>query len=96
VPSAQPAGTDTTLTASSFFMDIGVGAATEEVIAGGGRENSIIWNLDGNEIVGGPYNTLPFVMADIPSGQRLTSRLSRSSAADTTAAWQVALHGVVG
>lgn len=96
VPSAQPPTGDTTLTASSLFMDVGVGAATEEVIAGGGRENSFIFNLDGNEIVGGPYNTLSFAMADIPSGQRLAARLSRSSAADTVATWEVALHGVVG
>jgi len=94
--SAQPTTGDTTLTASAFSWDIGVGAATEEVIAGGGQETGLIMNLDGNELVGGPYDALPFVMADIPSGQRLAVRGSRSSAADTVATWDLALHGVVG
>jgi hypothetical protein len=77
-----------------FSMDIGIGAATEEVIVGGGREHGFSFALDGNEIIGGPYDALPFAMGDIPSGSRLTARLSRSSAADTVANWEVALHGV--
>ena len=94
--SAQPPSGDTTLTASAFSWDIGVGAATEEVIAGGGGQTGLIMNLDAGELCGGPLQAMPFVMADIPSGQRLTVRGSRSSAADTVATWNVALHGVVG
>lgn len=95
VPSAQAGSADTTLTASGVYMDIGVGAATEEIIAGGGREHSFIFGLTGAEIIAGPINPFP-LFADIPSGQRLTTRLSRSSAADTTAAWETALHCVSG
>lgn len=93
VPSAQPPTGDTTLTASGLWQDVGIGAATEEVIAGSGREHSFVWTLDGNELVSGPENPMP-LFADIPSGSRLVSRLSRSSAADTVATWDVALHGV--
>lgn len=95
VISAQPPTGDTTLSASGVFADVGVGAATEEVLAGGGNETSTIFTLDGNERVGNPVLNLP-VFADIPSGQRLAARLSRSSAADTTANWEVALHGLCG
>jgi hypothetical protein len=93
VPSAQPPTGDTTLTTSGVAMDIGVGAATEEVIAGGGREQSYFYTLTASETAGGPINPWP-CFADIPSGQRLAARLSRSSAADTVATWDVALHGV--
>ena len=93
IPSAQGPTGDTTLTASGVWMDIGVGAATEEVIAGGGREQSFVFGLTGNEMIMGPVNALP-VNADIPSGSRLTARLSRSSAADTVANWECALHCV--
>lgn len=92
IPSAQPSTGDTTLTASSFFMDIGIGAATEEVIAGNGREQSYIFGLDGGELVSGPLNPIP-CFADIPNASRLTARLSRSSAADGVG-WDVALHCV--
>lgn len=95
VPSAQPPTGDTTLTASTVFMDIGVGAATEEIVAGGGMESSYIFNLDATERVCGPANYIP-TFADIPSGQRLTARLSRNSAADTVANWECALHCVSG
>ncbi len=95
VISAQPPSGDTTLTASAIYADIGVGAATEEVLAGGGTETSTIFSLDGNELVGNPVLNLP-VFADIPSGQRLAVRLSRSSVADTVANWEVALHGLCG
>ena len=94
VPSAQPPTGDTTLTASTFFMDVGIGAATEEVLAGGGREQSWIFLLDGGELAGGPINPMP-CFADVPSGSRLAARMSRSSAADTVATWEVALHGVM-
>lgn len=93
VPSAQPPTGDTTLTASTVFLDVGQGAATEEVVSGGGREPSFIFSLDGNEIAGGPHNVMP-LFADISSGTRLAARMSRSSAADTVATWDVALHGV--
>ncbi len=95
IPSAQGPTGDTTLTGSGFSMDIGVGAVTEEVIAGGGREQSYQFALNVNEIIEGPINPFP-CFADIPSGSRLTARLSRSSAADTVANWEVALHCVSG
>jgi hypothetical protein len=82
-------------TPSRGCLDILVGAATEEVIAGGGNETSTIFSIDGNELMGNPVMNLP-VFSDIPAGQRLTVRLSRSSAADTVATWNCALHGVVG
>ena len=93
VPSAQGPTGDTTLTASGVWMDIGIGAATEEVVAGSGREQSYVFSLNGGEIIAGPFNPMP-CYADIPSGTRLAARLSRSSAADTVANWEVALHGV--
>jgi hypothetical protein len=93
VPSAQGPTGDTTLTASGVWMDIGVGAATEEVVAGGGNEQSYVFALNGDEMISGPFNPFP-TFADIPSASRLTARLSRSSAADTTANWECALHCV--
>ncbi len=93
VPSAQGPGADTTLTASGIWMDIGFGAATEEVVAGGGRENSFVFALNGDEMIAGPFNP-GALYQEIPSGTRLTARLSRSSAADTTANWECALHCV--
>lgn len=93
MPSAQPPTGDTTLTASTFNLDVGVGAATEEVVAGSGREQSFIWHMSTNELVGGPINPMP-VWCDIPAGQRLATRISRSSAADTVATWNVAFHAV--
>jgi hypothetical protein len=93
IPSAQPPTGDTTLTTSLFRGDIGVGAATEEVIAGGGREQSFLWRLTSVEIAHGLINPMP-LFADIPSGSRLSARLSRTSAADTTATWNMALHCV--
>jgi hypothetical protein len=93
VPSAQPPTGDTTLTTSLFRGDVGVGAATEEIIAGGGREQSFLWRLTSVEIAHGLINPLP-LFCDIPSGSRLTTRLSRTGAADTVATWNMALHCV--
>lgn len=93
IPSAQPPTGDTTLTTSLFRGDVGVGAATEEIIAGGGREQSFLWRLTSVEIAHGLINPLP-LFADIPSGSRLSARLSRTSAADTVATWNMALHCV--
>jgi len=94
VPSAQPPTGDTTLTASALFLDIGIGAATEELLFGDStQQQSYIFSLDGAELVGGPANSFP-CFGDVPSGSRLTMRGSRSSAADTVATWNGALHCV--
>lgn len=93
IPSAQPPTADTSLTTALFRGDVGVGAATEEVIAGGGREQSFLWRLTNVEFAHGLLNPLP-LFADIPSGSRLTARLSRTSLADTAVAWNMALHCV--
>lgn len=93
IPGAQPPTGDTTLTTALFRGDVGVGAATEEIIAGGGREQSFLWRLTSNEFAHGIINPIP-LFADIPSGSRLTTRLSRTSAADTVATWNMALYCV--
>ncbi len=96
VPSAQAGSADTTLTASGVWMDIATGAAAaEELIADGGRQHSFVFGLTGAEMIAGPINPTP-LFADIPTGTRLSTRLSRSSVADTTAAWETALHCVSG
>lgn len=92
-PGAQPPTGDTTLTTALFRGDVGVGAATEEIIAGGGREQSFLWRLTSNEFAHGIINPIP-LFADIPSGSRLTTRLSRTSGADTVATWTMALYCV--
>lgn len=93
IPSAQPPTGDSSLTTSLFRADVGVGAATEEIIAGGGREQSFMWRLTSVEIAHGLINPLP-LFADIPSGSRLSTRLSRTSIADNVATWNMALHCV--
>lgn len=93
IPGAQPPTGDTTLTTALFRGDVGVGAATEEIIAGGGREQSFLWRLTSNEFAHGIINPIP-LFADIPSGSRLSARLSRTSAADTVASWNMALYCV--
>ena len=93
VPSAQPPTGDTTLSTGLLRWDVGVGAATEEVIAGSGREQSFLWRLSSIETAMGPLNNLP-LFADIPSGSRLTMRASRHNALDTVGTWNTALHCV--
>lgn len=93
IPSAQPPTGDTTLTAANFYADVGIGAATEEIIAGGGRQHCYVWELTSQETTSGLINPFP-TWCDVPSGSRLSMRLSRSSAADTVATWNAVIHGV--
>lgn len=80
-PSFHPTDGDTTLTPTkSVFVDMGVGAATEELMLG--TEQSFIFAYDTGELCGGPINAFP-VFQDVPSGTRLTMRISMSGATDT-------------
>ena len=83
-PSFQT-GTDTTMSNNRLFVDLGVGAATEEEVM-----QSAIFITSGDETT----MNLPFwpVFQDIPSGTRLTMRASNSGAND--AAYSAAIHGV--
>lgn len=83
--------TDTTITPlRTFELDIGIGAATEELL--GGYEQAYMYRVDTLEALCGPFYYEP-VFADIPSGSRLTARLSADGGADA-AAYEVALHCV--
>jgi hypothetical protein len=76
VPSFQ-CNADTTMNLRQFMVDIGTGAATEEMIAEG------YWfATDNGELMGGPYNSMP-CMTDVPSGTRLVMRVSNSGANDS-------------
>lgn len=85
LPSFQPTG-DTTLTNSLITVDIGIGAATEEVIG-----DSYWYGIDGGEFMDGSYPSWP-AFVDIPSGSRLTMRASNSGVND--AAYNGVLHCV--
>jgi hypothetical protein len=86
VPSFQ-CSTDTTMSSLAYSLDIGMGpAAGERQIAEG------YWFVAGaNESLGGPMNTMPLI-DDIPSGSRLSVRVSNSGIND--AAYDAALHCV--
>lgn len=81
VPSFHPTDGDTTLTpAKSVFMDMGIGAATEEALLG--TDQSFVFIYDSAESCHGPINSMP-AFQDVPSGTRLVARLSMSGATDT-------------
>jgi hypothetical protein len=81
VPSFHPTDGDTTLTPIKVvYMDMGVGAATEELMLG--QQQSYIFKYDTGEMCEGPYNSFP-TFQDVPSGTRLVARLSMSGATDT-------------
>jgi hypothetical protein len=85
-------GDDTTFTpVEVFYVDLGVGAATEELL--GGDEQSIIFRADTDEANEGPVNSMP-IFADVPSGTRLSARISSSGAAQTTGVPEIAIHAV--
>lgn len=86
VPSFQLTG-DTTTQIKNFFVDIGVGAATEEEVA-----QSYFYITDVNEMMGGPWNSNP-VFQDIPSGTRLAMRASTNSGT-LDAAYNGCIHAV--
>lgn len=92
VPSMQPPTGDTTLTPIKYtFMDMGIGAATEEAMLG--AEQSYLFRVDSGELAEGPHNSWP-CFQDVPSGTRLVARLSASGALDTVATQEVAIHAV--
>lgn len=91
VPSFHPTDGDTTLTPSKVqYIDLGVGAATEELMLG--VQQSFVFMYDTNELCGGPYNPMP-AFQDVPSGTRLTARISMSGATDTGEP-DMAIHAV--
>lgn len=85
VPSFQVSG-DATVLARNLFVDIGIGAATEEEIA-----QSFWFRTDGGaEQMGGPINSFP-CFQDVPSGTRLVMRASNNGTTDT---YNGVIHGV--
>lgn len=80
-PSFHPTDGDTTLTpVKNVFMDLGVGAATEELMLG--AQQSYVFRYESGELCEGPFNSWP-TFQDVPSGTRLVARLSMSGATDT-------------
>lgn len=75
---------DTTMTEKQYALDIGLGAATEEMMAEGYQFGS-----GTGELFDGPWPDFPAYF-DIPSGSRLTARVSCSGALDTN--YGVMLH----
>jgi hypothetical protein len=90
VPSFHPTDGDTTLSIRTVFMDMGIGAATEELLLG--VEQSYIFHYDSGELCGGPFNPMP-AFHDVPSGTRLVARLSMDGANDTGSP-DCAIHAV--
>lgn len=86
VPSFQPA-TDGNFGARAYALDIGVGAATEEMISEGWW-----YTTDSVEKMSNLNVTMP-CFQDIPSGTRLVARVSNNSTNDA-AAYQCVLHCV--
>lgn len=85
VPSFQ-VETDTTVTQKAYALDIGVGAATEEMIAEG------YWFVTGTgEGMTGYWPDMP-CFANVPSGSRLVARVSNSGTNDV--AYGAMLHCV--
>lgn len=92
VPSMQPPTGDTTLTPIKVtYMDLGIGAATEEALMG--AEQSYQFMVDTGEMCSGPTPNFP-CFQDVPSGTRLVARLSASGALDTVTTQEVAIHAV--
>ncbi len=87
VPSWQNR-TDTTLTNQVVSLDIGAGAATEDVIGG-----PYMFSVDANETMAGPFGGCMPAFYDIPSGTRLSVRASTSVATNDTQN-EAALHCV--
>jgi len=94
VPSFQPPSGDTTLTPGKhFYMDIGIGAATEEILGGSPNQCPWIYTYSTDELCGGPWGGSMPIFADVPSGTRLAARLSASGALDA-ASPNCAIHAV--
>lgn len=75
VPSFQPTG-DTSINNRNYFVDLGVGAATEEEVA-----QSYWFRTEGAEKMEGPWNSFP-TFIDIPAGTRLAMRASNNGSND--------------
>lgn len=94
-PSFHPTDGDTTLTPiKNVFLDMAVGAAAAEKMLGGSAdsENSFIFRYGTGELCEGPIQQFP-IFQDVPSGSRLSARLSMSGATDTGEP-DVAIHAV--
>lgn len=90
-PSFHPTDGDTALTPSkSVFIDLGIGAATEELM--GGYEQSFLYRYGTGELCEGPLQDFP-VFCDVPSGTRLVARISMSGATDAGQP-DMAIHAV--
>jgi hypothetical protein len=91
VPSYHPTDGDTTLTGvKTVWLDMGIGAATEEAMLG--AEQSYVFRYGSGELCEGPWSPFP-CFQDVPSGTRLVARCSLSGAADTGPG-DVAIHAV--
>lgn len=89
MPSFHPTDGDTTLTPHKHVVvGIGIGAATEELMIGG----EFWYRYGTNELCEGPYQSMP-AFCDIPSGTRLSLRVSMSGVTDTGEP-DCALHAV--
>jgi hypothetical protein len=78
LPSFQ-CGLDTSKSAVTYFVDLGLGAATEEMMIGG---ESFIMGVTTSEDAGHLSNWFP-VFHEVPSGTRLVMRASNSGANDS-------------
>lgn len=85
VPSFQ-LGNDTNTNVRALFVDVGIGAATEQEMI-----QSHVYITGADESIGGPFTPVLPDFWDVPSGSRLTMRASNSGVND---AYQGALHGV--
>lgn len=85
VPSFQVTG-DTTVNLRSLTVDMGIGAATEEVAG-----DSYWYQTASDESMGGPTPSMPWFQ-DVPSGTRLAMRASNSGTND--GGYNGAIHGV--
>lgn len=95
VPSLQPPTGDTTLTpVKHTYFDIGTGAATEEILGGSASECPWIFTVDSDECMTGPWGGCMPIFQDVPSGTRMTVRVSASGALDTVGTQEVAIHGI--
>lgn len=85
VPSFQ-VGSDSTQAFRQLALDLGLGAATEEQIF-----ESYMYGTSNDETMSGPVNSWPHFQ-DIPSGSRLTARVSNGGTND--AEYDAVIHGV--
>jgi hypothetical protein len=91
LPSFHPTDGDTTFSGvKTVYLDLGIGAATEELMLG--VEQSYIYRMGSGELCEGPWVSMP-CFQDVPSGTRLVARCSYSGATDTGEP-DVAIHAV--